>query len=231
MRCKRGSAPSAKKYEGELSRLREASHVDYAAVWRIKDDVLFSLFEKFGTSKDFETFITDGGTALQDHARFEARKDARRYKYAQWLQWIADGQLAAAAKRAETAGLELGIYRDLALGCAYEGGEVWARPELFATSVSIGAPPDPFARDGQVWNLPPFNPLALAKADYEPFAEILRANMRHAKVLRIDHILGLCPPVLGAARRFGRRRGLCHDADGKASRHYGSRKRRGQNAW
>jgi glycogen operon protein len=55
----------------------------------------------------------------------------------------------------------------------------------------MGAPPDPFARDGQVWNLPPFNPLALAKAGYEPFAEILRANMRHAKVLRIDHILGL----------------------------------------
>ena len=183
--------PSAKKYEGELSRLREARHVDYEAVWRIKDDVLFSFFEKFGASKDFEAFIADGGSALADHARFEAQLDSRRYKYAQWLQWIADGQLAAAAKRAEAVELELGIYRDLALGCAYEGGEVWARPELFATSVSVGAPPDPFARDGQVWNLPPFNPLALAKAGYEPFAEILRANMRHAKVLRIDHILGL----------------------------------------
>jgi glycogen operon protein len=182
---------SAKKHEGEISRLRQASHVDYEAVWRIKDDVLNSVFEKFETSKDFEAFIIDGGAALRDHARFEARTDSRRYKYAQWLQWIADGQLAAAAKRAETVGLELGIYRDLALGCAYEGGEVWARPELFASSVSMGAPPDPFARDGQVWNLPPFNPLALAKADYEPFAEILRANMRHAKVLRIDHILGV----------------------------------------
>ncbi len=183
--------PSVKKYESELAHLREASHVDYEAVWRIKDEVLISVFEKFGTNKDFEAFISNGGTALQDHARFEARADARRYKYAQWLQWVADGQLAAAAKRAETAVLELGIYRDLALGCAYEGGEVWARPELFAATVSLGAPPDPFARDGQVWNLPPFNPLALAKADYEPFAEILRANMRHAKVLRIDHILGL----------------------------------------
>jgi glycogen debranching enzyme len=182
---------SGKKYEGELSRLREANYVDYDAVWRIKDEVLFSRFEKFGTSKEFEIFIADGGSALADHARFEARLDPRRYKYAQWLQWITDGQLAAAAKRAETAGLELGIYRDLALGCAYEGGEVWARPDLFATRVSMGAPPDPFARDGQVWNLPPFNPLALADAGYEPFAEILRTNMRHAKVLRIDHILGL----------------------------------------
>ena len=180
-----------KKHESELSHLRAASHVDYEAVWRIKDDVLFSVFEKFEPSKDFEAYIADGGSALLDHARFESRRDARRFRYAQWLQWIADGQLAAAAKRAEAAGLALGIYRDLALGCAYEGGEVWARPELFASSVSMGAPPDPFARDGQVWNLPPFNPLALAKADYGPFAEILRANMRHAKVLRIDHILGL----------------------------------------
>ncbi len=75
--------------------------MNYDAVWRIKDAVLFSVFEKFGTSKDFEAFIINGGTALQDHARFEARTDSRRYKYAQWLLWIADGQLAAAAKRAK----------------------------------------------------------------------------------------------------------------------------------
>jgi len=186
-----GPSAKHKKYDRKLSRLREASHVDYDAVWNIKDEILLSHFEKFGTSREFETFIVEGGRALQDHARFEARFDSSRYKYAQWLQWIADAQLASAARRAEKAGLELGIYRDLALGCAYEGGEVWARPELFSTAVSLGAPPDPFARDGQVWNLPPFNPLELARAGYEPFVEILRANMRHAMVLRIDHILGL----------------------------------------
>jgi glycogen operon protein len=186
-----GSSTKKKKHQPELSRLREASHVDYGAVWRIKDEILLSHFEKFGTSRDFETFIEVGGRALQDHARFEARHNPSRFKYAQWLQWIGYEQLKAAATRADAAGLELGIYHDLALGCAYEGGEVWARPELYATSVSLGAPPDPFAREGQVWNLPPFNPLALADAEFEPFAEILRANMRHAKVLRIDHVLGL----------------------------------------
>ena len=186
-----GPAKQQKKYDRDLAHLREASHVDYAAVWRIKNEILLSYFTKLGPSRDFETFVMEGGSALQAHGRFEARVDPSRYKYAQWLQWIADGQLAATAKRADKAGLELGIYRDLALGCAYEGGEVWARPELFATAVSLGAPPDPLAWDGQVWNLPPFNPLALAQAGYEPFAEILRANMRHAKVLRIDHVLGL----------------------------------------
>jgi glycogen operon protein len=186
-----GPAEQQKKYDRDLAHLREASHVDYADVWRIKNEILLSHFTKLGSSKDFEAFVTEGGAALQAHGRFEARVDPSRYTYAQWLQWIADGQLAAAAKRADNAGLEFGIYRDLALGCAYEGGEVWARPELFATAVSLGAPPDPLAWDGQVWNLPPFNPLALARTGYEPFAEILRANMRHAKVLRIDHVLGL----------------------------------------
>jgi glycogen debranching enzyme GlgX/4-alpha-glucanotransferase len=107
-----------------------------------------------------------------------------------WLQWIADGQFATAAARARSAGLALGIYRDLALGTALDGGEIWANPEQFAQGVSLGAPPDPFARDGQVWQLAPFEPHALRHSGYDPFIAMLAANMRHAGMLRIDHILG-----------------------------------------
>ncbi len=64
-------------------------------------------------------------------------------------------------------------------------------PRSFMTGVSIGAPPDPFSAAGQVWNLPPFNPLALERTGATAFAEIIDANMRHAGVLRVDHILGL----------------------------------------
>jgi glycogen debranching enzyme GlgX len=170
--------------------LRGLSHVDYEKVWAAKDKILRAAFAKFKPTKEFDAFVVSGGQALQDHARYESRLDSTKFKYAMWLQWIAEQQFARAAKRGQDAGLPLGIYRDLALGCAYEGGEVWARPEFYSTSVSIGAPPDPFSRDGQVWNLPPFNPLALQRGGYAPFAEILRANMRHAGVLRIDHVLG-----------------------------------------
>jgi glycogen debranching enzyme GlgX len=170
--------------------LRGLPHVDYEKVWGAKDKVLRAAFAKFKPTKAFDDFVAAGGQALQDHAHYESRMDSTKLKYAMWLQWVADGQLAGAAKRGRDAGLPLGIYRDLALGCAFEGGEVWARPGLYSTSVSIGAPPDPFSRDGQVWNLPPFNPLALERAGYAPFTEILRANMRHAGVLRIDHVLG-----------------------------------------
>jgi len=107
-----------------------------------------------------------------------------------WLQWIAESQLAAAAARARKAGLELGIYRDLALGTAPDGGEIWANSDQFAFGVSLGAPPDPFARDGQVWQLTPFEPHAFQRSTYDPFIAMLAANMRHAGMLRIDHILG-----------------------------------------
>jgi glycogen operon protein len=119
-----------------------------------------------------------------------AAANAGAVDFRAWLQWIADGQLAGAAKRARNAGLELGIYRDLAVGAAVDGGEIWASPEQFAGRVSLGAPPDPFSRDGQVWQLAPFQPHALQRSAYDPFIAVLAANTRHAGILRIDHILG-----------------------------------------
>ena len=169
--------------------------------------------------QEFEDFVRNAGQSLAAHAVFEvlaervggvnqalwpsAWQDSRSGEVAAvavasagevafrtWIQWIADRQLAAAAARARQAGLGLGLYRDLALGTAPDGGEVWANPLVFATDVSLGAPPDQFAREGQVWQLAPLDPHALARHAYAPFTTILAANMRHAGMLRIDHILG-----------------------------------------
>ena len=103
--------------------------------------------------------------------------------YRAFLQWIADGQLAEAAGHRN-------LYGDLALGCAFDGGELAADPTAFAAGVSIGAPPDPFSAAGQVWNLPPFSPIALNALGLEPMRRVIAANMRHAAALRIDHVLG-----------------------------------------
>jgi glycogen operon protein len=55
--------------------------------------------------------------------------------------------------------------------------------------VSIGAPPDPFSAEGQIWCLPPPNPIA--PESIRIFAHLLQANMRHAGALRIDHAMAL----------------------------------------
>jgi 4-alpha-glucanotransferase len=45
-----------------------------------------------------------------------------------WLQWIADQQLCDASAAAAAAGLEIGLYRDLAVGCDRTGCETWSCP-------------------------------------------------------------------------------------------------------
>ncbi|MDR3535617.1 MAG: 4-alpha-glucanotransferase, partial [Acetobacteraceae bacterium] len=196
----------------------DAPLVDYPAVWAAKLPVLCAAFEASAGNPDFAAFLAAGGLGLRDFARFEAITEAQGTPYWQawpaelrhpsdsgvaafaaahddavrfsaWLQFQAERQLAAAARA--TSGLPLGFYRDLAVGSAPDGAEAWSRQDALLTGVSVGAPPDPFAQDGQVWSLPPPDPLAMAEEGYAGFAALLAANMRHAGALRIDHVMGL----------------------------------------
>ena len=128
-----------------------------------------------------------GGAAV---ARFAA-DHAREVRYAAFLQYLGDMQMRTAAQTAANAGLSLGFYRDLAVGAAPDGAEAWSRQDTLVSGASIGAPPDPFAASGQVWCLPPPNPLAWMREGYAGFGALLAANMRHAGALRIDHVMGL----------------------------------------
>jgi len=114
-----------------------------------------------------------------------------RVEFYQFLQWEADRQLSAAASAGRGAGLAIGLYRDLAVGADPNGAEAWADQELVAPGASIGAPPDALNRSGQDWGLAPVNPLVLQRLGYASFITSLRANMRHAGVLRIDHVMSL----------------------------------------
>ncbi|MER5258733.1 4-alpha-glucanotransferase [Streptomyces sp. NPDC002855] len=108
-----------------------------------------------------------------------------------WLAWITDQQLAAAQAAALDAGMAVGLVHDLAVGVAPEGADAWALRHCLAAGMSVGAPPDDFNPHGQDWGQPPWRPDALAAEGYRPFAELLRAGLRHAGALRVDHVMGL----------------------------------------
>ena len=138
--------------------------------------------------QDWPAPLRDAASA--EVARFAAER-RERVELHQYLQWEADRQLGAAARAAETAGLSLGLYRDLAVGVDPNGAEVWADPGMTVTGASVGAPPDALNMKGQDWGLAPVNPVALRREGFAPFIAALRANMRHAGLLRIDHVMAL----------------------------------------
>jgi 4-alpha-glucanotransferase len=120
-----------------------------------------------------------------------AQGHLERIAFFQFLQWLADRQLGEAAASGRAGGLGIGLYCDLAVGVSPDGAEAWADQELVAPGVAIGAPPDALSRAGQNWGLAPINPLALRRRCFAPLIAALRANMRHAGILRIDHVMGL----------------------------------------
>jgi 4-alpha-glucanotransferase len=120
-----------------------------------------------------------------------ARAHFDRVLFFQYLQWLADQQLARVATACRQGGMSLGLYRDLAVGVDPDGADVWANERVYAAGISTGAPPDPFNLKGQSWGLPPFRPSELRSAAYRPYIAALRANMRYAGALRIDHIMSL----------------------------------------
>jgi (1->4)-alpha-D-glucan 1-alpha-D-glucosylmutase len=120
-----------------------------------------------------------------------AERAAAEVEYFEYLQWQAAEQLARAGQRSWQRWLRVGLMFDLAIGVAEGGAATWAQRDLYALSASIGAPPDEINRMGQDWGLPPWIPHRLREAAYAPFIELLRANMREAGALRIDHVMGL----------------------------------------
>lgn len=106
-----------------------------------------------------------------------------------WLQWVADTQIAAAITAAR--GMKVGLYRDLAVGAHNMGAETWINQRVVVPTAQVGAPPDIGNPAGQDWGLPPFHPHALHEEAYCSFIALVRANMRYAGALRIDHVMAL----------------------------------------
>lgn len=135
-----------------------------------------------------------------------ATAQADRLEFHAWLQWQAQRQLQAVGRRALELHLALGLCLDLAVGAAADGADAWADPEAFVTGATVGAPPDDFSPQGQNWGVLAWRPQALRERAYAPLIAALRANMRDAGALRIDHVMGLMRLFLipaGASPREG----------------------------
>ena len=106
-------------------------------------------------------------------------------------QWLAHRDLAHAQKTARDAGMGIGLIADLAVGIDPRGSHAWSAPQELLNDLSVGAPPDALGPNGQDWGLTTLSPFAMRSDGYRSFIETLRASMRHAGGIRVDHAMGL----------------------------------------
>ena len=120
-----------------------------------------------------------------------AREHAQEVAFHAFLQWIADRGLGDAQAAFRGAGAKIGLIADLAVGTDGGGSHGWSRQGQILSGVGVGAPPDIFSPLGQSWGISAFSPRGLRDNGYAAFLEMLRAAMRHAGGVRIDHAMGL----------------------------------------
>jgi 4-alpha-glucanotransferase len=117
--------------------------------------------------------------------------DAGKIEFVEFVQWTADRQLRACRDLATRLGMKVGLYLDVAVGVQSDGFDAWNEQTAISRHLAVGAPPDPLNTMGQNWGLAGFNAAGLEIQAFEPFREMLRASMRYAGAIRLDHVLGL----------------------------------------
>jgi 4-alpha-glucanotransferase len=181
---------------------------------------VFKSDPKAERQRDFEKFRTEQGPRLSRFACFETLRhkfnrpwwdwpeewrqpdqakcaglregpDSARIEFVEFVQWIADRQLQACQVRARKVGMKVGLYLDVAVGVQSDGFDAWNEQTAISRHLGVGAPPDPLNLAGQSWGLAGFNAAGLEIQSFRPYREMLRASMRYAGAIRLDHVLGL----------------------------------------
>lgn len=120
-----------------------------------------------------------------------ARDHAREVAFHAFCQYLARQGLDDAQRAAIDAGMSIGVIADLAVGTDGGGSQAWSHHREMVHGLSVGAPPDALNRLGQDWGLTTYSPLALQSEGFAGFIGLLRAALRSAGGVRIDHVLGL----------------------------------------
>ncbi|MCL2336285.1 MAG: 4-alpha-glucanotransferase [Firmicutes bacterium] len=208
---------NSRAFEVEIAALRRAPLVDYRRGMAVKRKVLELLMRccymgQPARLEELRRWAAQNQAAV-DYACFRAavsrqgpvwahwpermRKgdlqpgdyDLETKRYHLYVQWVARQQFGNLASR--TKADSRGLYLDFPLGVHRDGYDVWRWQELFAVGAACGAPPDQLNAAGQNWEFPPLHPDKLREQGYRYYIASLRHHLRHAGVLRLDHVAGL----------------------------------------
>lgn len=219
--------------QSRLGRLRVDPLVDYRREMALKREMLEALSRCFfakpsARRRAFDRFVRAHPHA-DAYARFRAVGERRREPWSRWperlrtgdlrdsdcrdtdrqyhlyVQWLAHEQMSRLSEHARANQVKL--YLDLPLGTHRDGYDCWRYQDLFALGATGGSPPDPVFTQGQDWGFCPIHPERSREQGHAYMIAYLRHHLRHATMLRFDHVMGLhrlywvpagMPPSCGA---------------------------------
>ncbi len=125
----------------------------------------------------------------------EARLDLTdEIRFHEYIQWLFFEQWAAVRKAAHARGIR--IMGDVPIYVAGDSADVWMNREIFQLdehgqpTVVAGVPPDYFSETGQRWGNPLYRWDLLRETNYRWWVSRVRAALRFADLLRVDHFRG-----------------------------------------
>lgn len=216
-----------------MSRAEKAADDRDRASWRRarawKTPRLQAAFESFARTRGrrgpkgraFASFETRHAGWLEEWCGFATeRARARRGsneierapEYHAFVQFMLDRQWSRLRRHALERGIRL--VGDLPIFCGADGAEVAGRPDLFRLdragrpTVLTGCPPDPFAKDGQLWGHPHYRWAAHRREGFAWWRSRVATTLDRFDLVRIDHFIGFVNayevPAGDATARNGR---------------------------
>ena len=124
-----------------------------------------------------------------------ARRDlADEILYHEYLQFLFFRQWESVRARGSAMGIR--IMGDIPFYVAFDSADVWAHQRLFKLDESgrplavAGVPPDYFSKTGQLWGNPIYRWDVMEREGFAWWLSRLRANLRLADFVRLDHFRG-----------------------------------------
>jgi 4-alpha-glucanotransferase len=165
---------------------REGSLLDNFAVFCALEDLFHQTYPEVWTWRQWPQPYRDPHSREVREFRQNHQESILFYKY---LQWQLDEQLQVAQDLAKSLGASIGLYHDLALGIDPGGADYWAYQDFFVEGVTVGAPPDDFALEGQNWGFHPPHGENYRRDGYRLFSKEISRNCQGGGALRIDHVM------------------------------------------
>ena len=204
-------------FQKQIRILRTSELVDYSRQMKLKRRVIEilarTLFSQNSSRRNALNRYVETNPEVDLYARFRAVAERRKKPWSHWpnslragelrendfdeavrnfyvyAQWIAEEQITSISNSAN--GQKIQMYLDMPLGVHTDGYDAWREQDLFALKASGGAPPDSVFTKGQNWGFAPFHPQKCRLQSYRYTQNYLRHHLRHAGMLRIDHVMGL----------------------------------------